>query len=134
MAEAARRRKAFLGRLGARLPYEDVAAEVARNLGFIFNTRKECGSVLPDFGLGDYECAVNTHQAVETLRGELLAVVRRHEPRVSEAAVRLLGRYRYNMVRFEIAGLIEGQACAFDVDIDTTTLRVEVDVAAVGGR
>ncbi len=128
MAEPARRRQAFLGRL-AQLPRERMLAEVARNLGFVFNTRKACGSVLADFGLGDYERDVNTHHAVETLRVELLAAVRRHEPRMAEVSVRLLGRYRYNMVRFEIAGLVDSQACAIGVDIDTTTRSVEVLVA-----
>jgi predicted component of type VI protein secretion system len=128
MAEPARRRQAFLGRL-AQLPRERALAEIARNLGFVFNTRKACGSVLPDFGIGDYEHEVNTHRAVEALRVELLAAVRRYEPRLGEAAVRLLGRYGYNMVRFEIAGRIEGQACALGVDIDTTTRHVEVRLA-----
>jgi predicted component of type VI protein secretion system len=128
MAEPTRRRQAFLGRL-AHLPRERVLVEIARNLGFVFNTRKACGSVLPDFGLGDYEREVNTHQAVEVLRAELLSAVRRHEPRMTEASVRLLGRYGYSMVRFEVAGRVDGQACALGVDIDTTTQRVDVLVA-----
>jgi predicted component of type VI protein secretion system len=131
MAEAARKRQGFLGRL-AQLPREHAVAEIARNLGFVFNTRKEVGSVTSDFGLGDYEHEVNTHQAVETLRVELLAAVRRHEPRLGAPAVRLLGRYHYNMVRFEITGVVEGQTCGIGVDIDTTTRRVEVLVGEAG--
>lgn len=133
MAEPMRKRQAFLGRL-AQLPRERVLVEIARNLGFIFNTRKACGSVFADFGLGDYERESNTHQAVEALRLELLAVVRRHEPRMTEASVKLLGRYGYNMVRFEISGLVDGQACALGVDIDTTTRGVEVLVAEADRR
>lgn len=128
MAEPARRRQGFLGRL-AQLPREHVLAEIARNLGFVFNTRMACGSVLPDFGLGDYEHEGNTHHAVEALRVEMLAAVRRLEPRLGGPAVRLLGRYRYNMVRFEITGVVEGQACGLGVDIDTTTRQVAVLVA-----
>jgi type VI secretion system protein len=124
-ASPVRRRQAFLGRL-AQLPRERVLDEIVRNLGFVLNTRKACGSVLPDFGLGDYEREVNTHHAVETLRGELLGAVRRHEPRVDEPSVRLLGRYGYNMVRFEILGRVDGQACGFGVDINTTTRHVAV--------
>jgi predicted component of type VI protein secretion system len=133
MAEPARRRQGFLGRL-AQLPRERALAEIARNLGFVFNTRKACGSVLADFGLGDYEREVNTLQAVETLRAELVAAVRRHEPRITEASVRLLGRHGYSMVRFELAGLVEGQACALGIDIDTTTQRVDVLVGEPGRR
>jgi len=133
MAEPTNRRQGFLGRL-AQLPRERVVAEIARNLGFVFNTRKACGSVLADFGIGDYEREVNTHHSVEALRLELLAAVRRHEPRLHGPAVRLLGRYRYNMVRYEIAGAVDGQALALGVDIDTTTRAVAVLVAAEGPR
>src|SRR4029077_18453194 len=59
MAEAMPRRQAFLGRL-AQLPRERALAEIARNLGHVFNIRKACGSVLPELGLGDYEREVNT--------------------------------------------------------------------------
>jgi predicted component of type VI protein secretion system len=133
MAEPARRRQSFLGRL-AHLPRERALAEIARNLGFVFNTRKDCGSVLADFGLGDYEHESNTQQAVEALRLELGAAVRRYEPRLGSASVKLLGRHRYNMVRFEIEGRVDGRSCALGVDVDTTTRRFEVCVAAEGWR
>lgn len=131
MAEPTRRRQAFLGRL-AQLAPERAPAEIARNLGFVFNTHKACGSVVADFGLGDYEREVNTGRAVEALRTELLAAVHRYEPRIRDARVRLLGGWRYNMVRFEIAGRVDGQACALDVDVDTTTRQVTVHVAGAG--
>lgn len=133
MAEPTRRRQAFLGRL-AQLAPEPAPAEIARNLGFVFNTRKACGSVLADFGLGDYEREVNTGRAVEALRVELLAAVNRHEPRIREPRVRLLGGWRASMVRFEIAGRVDDRACALDVDIDTTTRQVTVRVAEAGAR
>lgn len=133
MAEPTRRRQAFLARLAQRAP-ERAPAEIARSLGFVFNTRKACGSVLADFGLGDYEREVNTGRAVEALRAELLAAVHRHEPRIRDARVKLLGRRRTHLVRFEIAGRVDGQACALDVDIDTTTRHVTVQVAEGGQR
>jgi type VI secretion system lysozyme-like protein len=133
MAEPTRRRQGFLGRL-AQLPRESALAEIARNLGFVFNTRRACGSVLPDFGLGDYEREVNTHRAVEALRVELGAAVRRYEPRIGNPEVRLLGRYHYNMVRFELTGRVDGQECALGVDIDTTTRRIAVLVPEADRR
>lgn len=133
MAEPARRRQSFLGRL-AHLPPERALAEIVRNLGFVFNTRKDCGSVLAGFGLGDYEGESNTHHAVEALRIELGAVARRYEPRLGEIAVKLLGRHGYNRVRFEIAGRVDGRSCALGVDVDTTTRRFEVFVAEEGWR
>lgn len=133
MADPAPRPQGFVGRL-AQLPRERVLAEIARNLGFVLNTRKACGSVVRELGLGDYEREVNTHHAVETLRLELLASVRQYEPRLAAATVRLLGRYRYNMVRFEIAAAVDGQACTLGVDIDTTTRHVTVLLAQDGRR
>jgi predicted component of type VI protein secretion system len=133
MADPTRRRQAFLGRLAQLLP-ERAPVEVARNLGFVFNTRKACGSVIAGFGLGDYEREVNTGRAVEALRVELLTAVSRYEPRIREPLVRLRGGWRTRMVRFEIAGRVDGQACALDVDIDTTTRRVTVQVAEASRR
>jgi predicted component of type VI protein secretion system len=125
-----RRRQGFLGRL-AQLAPEHAAVEIARSLGFVFNTRKTCGSVMRDFGLGDYETEVNTRHAVETLRGELVAAVREHEPRIAEPSVRLLGRYGYSLVCFELTGRVDDQRCALGVDIDTTTRQVRVSVTEV---
>ena len=133
MPEPTRRRQAFLGRL-AQLAPERASAEIVRNLGFVFNTRKACGSVVADFGLGDFEAEGTTARAVEALRGELLATVRRYEPRLRGPAVRLLGRWNYNMVRFEVAGQVGDQACTLDVDIDTTTREVTVRDAEGGPR
>lgn len=133
MADPTRRRQAFLGRL-AQLAPERAPAEIARNLGFVFNTRKACGSVVADFGLGDYEREVNTGRAVEALRAELLAAVSRHEPRIREPRVRLLGGWHTDLVCFEIAGRVDGETCVLDVDIDTTTRRVTVQVAEAGRR
>jgi predicted component of type VI protein secretion system len=133
MTDATRRRQAFLGRL-AQLDPERATAEIARNLGFVFNTRKACGSVLADFGIGDYEREANTGRAVEALRVELLDAVHRHEPRIRQASVRLLGGWRTNMVRFEIAGRVDGGSCSLDVDIDTTTRHVAVRIAQDGRR
>lgn len=125
MPSPTRRRQAFLGRLAQRAP-ASMAAEIVRNLGFVLNTRKACGSVVTDLGLGDFEAEGTTQRALDVLCGELLAAVRRHEPRLAEPAVRLLGRWRYNMVRFELAGRIDDQPCTLDVDIDTTTREVAV--------
>lgn len=124
-----RRRQGFLGRL-AQLAAEPAPCEVARNLGFVFNTRKACGSVIADYGLGDYEHEVAITRAVEALRGELLASVRRYEPRLRDPAVRLRGGWSHHMVRFEIAGRLDGQPCAFEVDVDTTTREIRVQEAA----
>jgi predicted component of type VI protein secretion system len=136
MADPTRGRQGFLGRL-AQLPRERVAAEVARSLGFLFNTRKGVGSVVPSFGLGEYldhGKHPNTQRAVETLRVEMLDAVRRYEPRIEDPAVRLLGGYHHEMVRFEIAGRIDGKRCVLEVDVNSTTQEVAVSVVEVISR
>jgi type VI secretion system lysozyme-like protein len=125
MPEPSRRRPAFLGRL-VQLAPERAAEEVVRNLGHVFNTRKACGSVVADFGLGDFAAEGTTTRAVEVLRGELLAAVRRYEPRLGEPAVRVLGRASRRRVRFELAARLDGRPCTLDVEIDTTTHEVTV--------
>lgn len=115
----------FLSRL-TRSPAGSAPALVAENLGHVLNTRKGCGSVLPEFGLGDYEDAPNTHDAVIVLGKELRAVVLRYEPRLAEPEVTLLGRHGYRMIRFSITGLVDGQPQAFAVDVNTSDRHVHV--------
>ena len=115
----------FLLRL-MQAPAGSAAALVAENLGHVLNTRKGCGSVLPEFGLGDYEDAPNTHEAVLVLGKELRAVVLRYEPRLAEPEVTLLGRHGYRMIRFSITGLVDAQPQAFTVDVNTSDRHVDV--------
>lgn len=103
-----------------------LATLVAENLGHVLNTRKGCGSVVQELGLGDYEAAPNTHDAVLVLVEELRTAVLRYEPRLREPEVTLRGRLGYRTIRFSIAGAIDGRAHAFGVDIDTTTRHVHV--------
>lgn len=103
-----------------------VPALVAENLGHVLNTRKGCGSVIRELGLGDYEAAPNTHDAVLVLLDELRAVVLRYEPRLHEPVVTLRGRLGYRTIRFSIAGAIDGRAQVFGVDIDTRDRHVDV--------
>lgn len=99
---------------------------VIDNLTHVFNTRKGCGSVIEPFGLGDYEAAVTTHDAVNVLLQELPALVERYEPRVRDPKVVLEGRYGYSKIRFGLQGRVHEIDCGFIVDIDTTTRRVDV--------
>ncbi len=101
---------------------------VARNLEHLLNTRKRCGSVLAEFGLGDYEAAPNTSEAVVALREELCRLVSRYEPRLSEPEVVLLGSFGYSKVRFELRGRLRGARQLFWLDVDTTTRAVAVAI------
>ena len=105
---------------------------VADNLGHVLNTRKGCGSMIPELGLGDYEAAPNTHEAVLVLERELRALVLRYEPRLRDPEVKVRGRHGYSLVRFSLTGCIGEARRAFEIEIDTTTRHV--DVWPEGGR
>ena len=101
---------------------------LARNLEHLLNTRKGCGSVLAEYGLGDYEAAPNTTDAVVILRDEIRRLVERYEPRLREPDVALLGAYGYSKIRFELRGLLRGARQLFWLDLDTTTRQVAVAI------
>lgn len=117
----------FIHRL-AQGPAEATPAVIVRNLEHLLNTRKGCGSVIAEFGLGDYEAAPTTHEAVILLRDELEAAIERYEPRLGSPVVRLLGGYGYRGIRYEVRGQVRGEALVLWIDIDTTTRQVHVTV------
>jgi predicted component of type VI protein secretion system len=123
----AARYASFITRL-AQAPAQADTTVILRNLEHLFNTRKGCGSVVAEFGLGDYEAAPTTHDAVILLRAELEALTRRYEPRLASPQVRLLGGYGYCGVRFELRGRARGDELVLWIDIDTTTRAARVAV------
>lgn len=118
----------FLHRL-AHLPAESAVESVARNLGVVLNTRKGCGSVIADFGLGDYDGYPNTIEAVSALKDEIAALVRRHEPRLARPQVTLLGRLGPNRVCFALAGAVAGHTYTFHIVIHSEFRNVTVALA-----
>jgi type VI secretion system protein len=118
----------FIHRL-ASLPSEPVLASIARNLCVVLNTRKGCGSVVPGFGLGDYEEHPNTVEAVSALTGEIASLVRRYEPRLAGPEVRLLGREGTSRVCFVLTGAVSGQPAVFHVAIHSEYRNVIVSLA-----
>jgi len=117
----------FIDRL-TKAPAQANTAVLVRNLEHLFNTRKGVGSVVTAFGLGDYEAAPSTHDAVVLLRAELEGLTRRYEPRIASPEVRLLGGYGYRGVRYELRGHVRGEALVLWIDIDTTTRQALVQV------
>ena len=115
----------FINRL-TRSPAPMNTTVIIRNLEHLFNTRKGCGSVIEEYGLGDYEAAPTTHEAVISLRAELEALTRRYEPRLASPQVKLLGGYGYCGVRFELRGQVRGDELVLWIDVDTTTRKVRV--------
>lgn len=118
----------FLHRL-AQLPAESTVESVARNLGAVLNTRKGCGSVVADFGLGDYEAHTSTAEVVSALQQEIVTLVRRHEPRLAQPRVTLLGRLGPSRVCLALAGTVAGHAYTFHIVIHTELRNVSVALA-----
>jgi len=117
--------RSFLARLTRGAPRPEIEA-VARNLEHLLNTRKGCGSVVAELGLGDYEAAPNTHHAVLLLRVEIERLVRRAEPRLCEPRVTLLGGLGTRHIIFELQGKVGAESHVILLDIDTTTRHVTV--------
>lgn len=119
--------RSFIARL-TQAPARPEPELIAGNLEHLLNTRKGCGSVIAELGLGDYEAAPNTRDAVLLLRAELEQLARSYEPRLSNPRVTLLGRHGYSRIRFELCGELHGASQRFWLEIDTTTRRVEITI------
>src|SRR5690606_20221459 len=109
----------FIHRL-ARMPALPEREAIARNLEHLCNTRKGCGSVIAQLGLGDYEAAVSTRDAVALLCAELEQLALRYEPRLRGPKVALLGRLGYSKIRFELSGAVGEAGGRWWLDLDTT--------------
>lgn len=99
---------------------------IAQNLEHLLNTRKGSGSMIAPLGLGDYEVAATTRDAVVLLRAELEQIVAQYEPRLQGARVQLWGRLGYRTIRFELEGLVGESHERWWIDIDTTTRQVQL--------
>jgi predicted component of type VI protein secretion system len=115
----------FLSRI-ARLPAEREVDRVRRNLGYLFNTKKGYGSVVADYGLGDYETGNSTDRSVLLLIDEMTAAVRQYEPALRDPEVTLLGRTDPAGVRLALTGTLDGVPRRFLLDMNTTDRSVAV--------
>lgn len=119
--------RSFLARLLGE-PSSPLVELVALNLENVLNTRKGSGSVIREFGLGDYERASTTHDAVLILIDEIAGLCRRYEPRLCEPTVELLGRSSYDELRFELEGQLSGRRRLFWLDMSTNNRTVKVTI------
>lgn len=126
------RTRSFITRL-TRATSRPEAEDISSNLHHVLNSRKAC-AVISEVGLGDYEIAPNSRDALLLLRAELEQLVRHCEPRIAEASVSLLGSYGYAKVRLELQGLVRGARQLFWLDLDTTTRHVDVSIVRELGR
>lgn len=124
--------RSFLNRLMAPLnspvPEQPLVELVALNLENVLNTRKGTGSVIREFGLGDYERAANTHDAVLILVEEIAEQCRRYEPRLRAPEVEMLGRTAIDAIRFELRGELDGRTQLYWLDLNTSSRHVIVSI------
>lgn len=119
--------RSFMARL-AGAPSQPVVELVALNLQHMLNTRRGTGSVIREYGLGEYERAPTTEEAVLALTREIPALIERYESRFAAPELRLRGRTAYNMIRFELEGTIEGRTERLELDMNTSTREVRVSI------
>ncbi len=83
---------------------------VVRNLENVLNAVKCYGSVVQDYGLGDYDGVMNTADSLATLRREIDCAVRSYEKRIHDPKVDLLGRDAASWIHFDLSGRVAGRA------------------------
>jgi predicted component of type VI protein secretion system len=140
-----------LSRLGGRRPdpepcgdarFERELRAVSRNLAAVLNSRKGTGSVVADFGLGDYEGGrardgtlgphIATKDILAVLVPEIRAQVARYEPRLADPEVTVLGRDRDLRAVFVLTGVLSGRRMRFRLALHTVFRNVEVDAETEG--
>lgn len=72
----------FLNRFLDGQPQDDTLSSVVRNLRYLLNSRRNYGSYLRDFGLGEYLARTGTQFATAAIMFEVLQNTRDYEPRL----------------------------------------------------
>ena len=141
----------FLSRLRGRRPdreptenarFEREILAVVRNLTAVLNSRKGTGSVVADFGLGDYEgmrapdgtlsLHLATKDILSVLVPEIRAQVARYEPRIADPAVTVVGRDRDLRAVFALTGSVSGRPARFRLALHTLFRDVVVEAETEG--
>lgn len=115
----------FVSRL-AGVPEERTIEAVARNLEVVLNAKQGYAGEVEVFGLGSYDAHLGDKELLAALSAEMIGQVRRHEPRLREPKLSLIGRDRALWVRFSLSGRLDGQACSFAVLLHSVFRNVRV--------
>jgi type VI secretion system lysozyme-like protein len=94
-------------------------ALVVTNLGNVLRTRKRHGSVLPDFGLGDYEDPRRVKESIDVLGREIQQAAARYEPRLQRPRVQAISRDQSRRIHYQLTGAIAGAPVKIAVVFDT---------------
>jgi predicted component of type VI protein secretion system len=104
----------FFGKLAA-AHEEPLTASIARNLEAVLNAKQGHSAAVEVFGLGRYDSPLAERPLVAALTAEMLAQIRRFEPRLRDPVLALVGRDRELWVCFSLTGSCEGRPCGFSV-------------------
>lgn len=120
----------FLNRFLSGTPQDSPLASVVRNLQHLLNSKRSYGSLLCNFGTGDYLADHGGANALRTLMREIKETIDIYEPRFSVAGIRPLGRDDKLRVVFELSGRLNGSLfampCQLILFFDLASGSVEV--------
>lgn len=104
----------FMSRL-AGAPDEKLIDAVRRNLQAVLDAKQGYTGAVEVLGMGSYDTYAADKTLLEALVGEMLDQVRRHEPRLREPRLTLLGRDAALWVRFSLRGRLAEETVTFSV-------------------
>ncbi|WP_437491832.1 GPW/gp25 family protein [Sorangium sp. So ce1014] len=119
----------FFGKLSGN-PDERALESIARNLEAVLNAKRGHAGAVEVFGIGGYDGIHATKPFIGALSQEMLEQVKRHEPRLTEPQLTLIGRDRALWVRFRLSGRCQGEACSFAILFHSVFRSVRVLPAA----
>ena len=111
---------------------EVMTSLVTRNLRFLLNTKKTHGSVLVDYGLGDYDDPLRIKGDIDALAREIQATVLAYERRLVGPRVKAVGRDARRRIDYELSGSVAGRPATFHVVFDTISRGVTVEEPGPG--
>lgn len=123
----------FLNRFVRGAPKDSPLASIVRNLEYLLNSKRSFGSLLCNFGTGDYLAEHGGANALRTLMREIKETIDIYEPRFSVVAIRPLGRDDKLRVVFELSGRLNSslfvKPCQLVLFFDLVSGLVEVGVS-----
>lgn len=100
---------------------------ILENLNCILNTKKGFGSLIEEFGVGDYNAFKGRREIVTTLVAEIEENIARYEPRVCIESIKEVDSELSNRLRFEMKCRILNTPKPLFINFDTAYAKVEVE-------
>jgi type VI secretion system lysozyme-like protein len=94
-------------------------ASVIKNLFNVLRTRKSHGSVLVDYGVGDYDEPQRVKDSIDILGREIQQAAARYEPRLQRPRVQAVSRDASRRIHYQLTGTLAGAPVKIMVSFDT---------------